>query len=108
MRGRSFDFWMPGERVKEELIERKPIITEDAACQFECLSLNKDSLITLIRSSKVKFNESWVHGNPRCYILKNGQLKMKFTIHDSVVKLFYISHTEKKCDCMPPADSIII
>lgn len=102
MRGRSFDFWMPGERVKTEITERKPVISDKAVCQFECMSMNKDSLASFIKSSEVNFKESNVHEKPcKHYLLENKSEKvnMQFSVCDTVVTLDAVSRAGEDCKC---------
>ena len=102
IRGRSFDFWMPSERVKTEIIERKPVITEKAICQLACLNLNKDSIASIIKKSEVNFDKSKVREKPcKLYLLEiNGdKIKMDFSLCDTVVVLNSISRVGQECDC---------
>ena len=101
VRGRSFDFWMPGERVKEELIQHKPIISEKAHCYFSCINISSDSIIAVIKKSKVNFNKSKPREKPcRFYVLEEakGKTEMIFSVCDSVVTLVSIT-TVDSCDC---------
>ena len=102
IRGRSFDFWMPSERVKTEIIERKPVITEKAISQLACLNLNKDSIDSIIKKSEVNFDKSKVREKPcKLYLLEiNGdKIKMDFSLCDTVVVLNSISRVGQECDC---------
>jgi len=102
LRGRSFNFWMPGERVKTELIVRKPVMSEKANCLFECLGLNNDTLPALIKTSKVNFKESKVHEKPcKYYLLENndGNTRMEFSVCDTMVTLLNITQAGKTCNC---------
>lgn len=102
MRGRSFDFWMPGERIKTEIIERKSMISDKAICQFACLSLNKDSITSIIKKTKVNFEKSKVHEKPcKNYLLENTaeKIKMDFSLCDTVVVLNTITKEGQECEC---------
>jgi hypothetical protein len=102
MRGRSFNFWMPGERVKTEIIERKFKISQKVYCKFDCANFNKDSLNIIIKSSVVNFKESWVKGKPcKVYILneEKQKLKMEFVLCDTVVTLNDFNKAGVNCDC---------
>ncbi len=102
MRGRSFDFWMPGERVKTEIIVRKPLLSDKASCQLECLSMNKDSLSSFIKSSEVNFKESNVHKNPcKLYLLdnKSEKIRMEFSVCDTVITLNSVTKENQVCTC---------
>lgn len=102
MRGRSFDFWMPGERVKTEIIERKPVISEKAICQLACLNLNKDSIASIIKKSEVNFDKSRVREKPCKYYLlelSGDKIQMDFSLCDTVVLLNAVSREGLECGC---------
>ncbi|MGE0636145.1 MAG: hypothetical protein AB7G44_00290 [Bacteroidia bacterium] len=102
MRGRSFDFWMPGERVKTEIIERKPAISEKAICQLACLNLNKDSIASIIKKAEVNFDESKVREKPCKYYLleiSEEKIQMDFSLCDTIVVLNNISREGQECQC---------
>lgn len=93
---------MPGERVKTEITERKPVISEKAICQLSCLNLNKDSIASFIKKSEVNFNESRTREKPcKLYLLEiNGdKIKMNFSICDTVVLLNSINKEGQECQC---------
>jgi hypothetical protein len=102
IRGRSFNFWMPGERVKTEIIERKPVISEKAICQLACLNFNKDSISSIIKKSEVNFDKSSVRKKPcKNYLLEINEEKilMNFSLCDTVVLLNSVSKVGQECDC---------
>lgn len=102
LKGRSFDFWMPGERVKAEIIGKKPMLSDKSNCEFDCLSLNKDSISAIIESSKVNFKESKVHEKPcKIYILESNleKIRMEFSLCDSTAILNSIIKEGKECNC---------
>ncbi len=102
IRGRSFDFWMPSERVKTEIIERKPVITEKAICQLACLNLNKDSIASIIKKSEVNFDKSSVREKPcKQYLLEINEEKiaMNFSLCDTIVVLNTITKEGQECEC---------
>ena len=102
MRGRSFDFWMPGERVKTEIIERKPVLSEKAICQLACLNLNKDSIASVIKKSEVNFDKSKVRENPCKYSLLEisaEKIQMDFSLCDTVVVLNAVIREGQECGC---------
>jgi hypothetical protein len=102
MRGRSFDFWMPGERVKTEIIERKPVISEKAICQLAYLNLNKDSIASIIKKAEVNFEKSRVREKPcKLYLLEisTEKIQMDFSICDTVVMLNAVSRAGQECGC---------
>ena len=102
MRGRSFDFWMPGERVKTEIIERKPVLSEKAICQLACLNLNKDSIASIIKNTEVNFDKSKVREKPcKYYLLEISaeKIQMDFSLCDTVVVLNAVSREGQECGC---------
>jgi hypothetical protein len=102
MRGRSFDFWMPGERVKTEIIERKPVISEKAICQLACLNLNKDSIASIIKKTEVNFDKSRVREKPCKYYLleiSEDKIQMDFSLCDTVVVLNAVRRAGQECGC---------
>jgi hypothetical protein len=102
LRDRSFNFWVPGERVKTEIIERKPVISEKAICQLACLNLNKDSIASIIKKSEVNFDKSRVREKPcKYYLLEISEEKMKmdFSLCDTVVVLNAVSREGQECGC---------
>ncbi|MCG3167068.1 MAG: hypothetical protein POELPBGB_02851 [Bacteroidia bacterium] len=102
MRGRSFNFWMPGERVKTEIIERKPVIADKALCQLACLNLNKDSIVSVIKKAEVNFDKSRVREKPcKYYLLEIAEenIQMEFSLCDTVVMLNAVSREGQGCSC---------
>lgn len=102
MRGKDFDFWMPGERVKTELTARTLNFTEKANCQLTCVGLNPDSLQGVINSSKVNFKKSKVHEKPcKVYILELSETttEMEFSVCDTIVTLNSFVQPGKDCAC---------
>lgn len=102
MRGRSFNFWMPGERVKTEIIERKPVLSDKATCQLVCLNLNKDSLASIIKKSEVNFEKSSVREKPcKDYLLelREEKIQMDFSLCDTVVVLNAVKREGQECAC---------
>ena len=102
IRGKSFNFWIPGERVKTEIIERKPVISDKAICQLICLNLNKDSIASIIKKSEVNFDKSKVREKPCKYYLleiSGEKIQMYFALCDTIVVLNSVSSEEQKCEC---------
>ncbi len=93
---------MPGERVKTEIIERKPVISDKAICQLACLNLNKDSIASIIKKSEVNFDKSKVREKPcKIYLLEINaeKTKMNFSLCDTVVLLNSVNREGQECDC---------
>lgn len=93
---------MPGERVKTEIIERKPVISEKAICQLTCLNLNKDSIASIIKKTEVNFDKSRVREKPCKYYLleiSEEKMKMNFSLCDTVVVLNAVSREGQECGC---------
>lgn len=102
LRDRSFNFWMPGERVKTEIIERKPVISKKAICQLACLNLNKDSIASIIKKTEVIFDKSRVREKPCKYYLlelSEDKIQMDFSLCDTVVLLNAVSREGQECGC---------
>lgn len=83
-------------------MEKNILISGKALCQLDCLQENKDSIATLIQSSKVSFNKSRPRENPcRYYVFENTETKteMEFSVCDTVVTLNNIIRAESVCGC---------
>lgn len=103
--GDRYPTWLPGSRVKEELLRWEITYSEKANCQMKCSDISQDAITELITSGDVNFGESDVHGEPCPSYVIEGEtptgrsLRLVLAKCDSISDLTSITDISKKHDC---------
>ena len=79
--------WLPGNRVKNSILERVLVLPETEALQMKKFGLTKTDLTLILNDGEVLFEESKKEGNPKVYVVEKeinnkGKLKFFFTLAD--------------------------
>jgi hypothetical protein len=88
--------WLPGNRVKTELLEWPWQQGEMTDCLLNCVHTSEDALKTAIDEGDVLFDESQVRILPKVYVVETTLGKASFEMQDSLIILKSIA------DCYCP------
>lgn len=101
-KNRDFGFWLPENRIIEELTTSKITYSDQATCALACYSIAADSVKTIIQNSNVNYDRSLPRENPRKYYIE-GQNFDTYVQIDRKHNLEILSLLQKKqaqaCDC---------
>ena len=62
--------WLPGNRVKNSILERVLVLPETEALQMKKFGLTKTDLTLILNDGEVLFEESKKEGNPKVYVVE--------------------------------------
>jgi hypothetical protein len=100
---RDFSFWLPSERVLEELRRKKPDTDSLMLCYINCNAINSSEFEEALNSSEVLFDESNTKEYPKTYTLffEQKNIKLIYELHKdkSVLKKVYFIDGKINCDC---------
>jgi hypothetical protein len=105
MRGKSFDFWMPGNRVMENIQKSELTYSINAECMMQCMNFSRQEIRKVIDSTgTVNFDESNTKASCPIYIIEDKErfdLKLTLSVCDSVANLLFVEKIGEKqsCDC---------
>lgn len=97
--------WLPGNRVLTVLQKSEPLITDQALCQLDCFDLDTADVRAAKHNGNVRFKLSETRIEPKKYVvdssLKQGKVRMTFSIADSLATLINVTLPEKAvlCEC---------
>ncbi len=97
--------WLPGNRVRELLIESETRYTPEALCQLTCYQLDTADVSTMKATGDVVFKLSDTHSEPKHYVLDGNlhtrKVRMTFATADSVANLISVTlpETVVLCGC---------
>ena len=63
-RGKDRTFWLPGNRVKEQVDKSTFSFSEHAKCILECKNITEEEVREVLKNGDVNFSESDTHGVP--------------------------------------------
>lgn len=72
--------WLPGNRVKGEILERIIVINQDHKIKNRSKIPQREELKKFIEGSKIDFDQSKTHADPQIYVLENNGNKMVFVL----------------------------
>jgi hypothetical protein len=64
IRGKDRSYWLPGNRLKEQVKQSKIIFSEHAKCIMACRGISEETVNTVLKEGDVNFGESDVHNTP--------------------------------------------
>lgn len=64
LRGRDRSYWLPENRVKDQLMKGTLVFTKHALCRMECRNITKEEVNEILKNGNVNFGESHPHDNP--------------------------------------------
>lgn len=63
-RGRDRTYWLPENRVKEQLLKGKLVFTRHAQCRMKCRNITEEEVKEILKNGNVNFSESHPHDTP--------------------------------------------
>ncbi|MEK6614807.1 MAG: DUF4258 domain-containing protein, partial [Bacteroidota bacterium] len=63
-RGRNRSYWLPENRVKEQLMKGNLVFTRHAQCRMKCRAITEDEVREILKNGNVNFSESHPHDTP--------------------------------------------
>ena len=63
-KGKDRTFWLPGNRVKEQVDKSTFRFSEHAKCILECKNITEEEVREVLKNGDVNFSESDTHGVP--------------------------------------------
>ncbi|MBI4945115.1 MAG: DUF4258 domain-containing protein [Bacteroidetes bacterium] len=64
IRGRNRGYWLPENRVKEQLMKGNLVFTEHAQCRMKCRAISEEEVRDILKNGNVNFSESHPHDSP--------------------------------------------
>lgn len=107
-RGRDRTYWLPGNRVKEELTKKKLYFPENTLCKMKCRNINEEEIKEILTNGDVNFQESDVHDAPcPSYAIEGStsghkELRIVFTSFDSITEVttaINLAGKNDSCNC---------
>jgi hypothetical protein len=63
-RGRNRGYWLPENRVKEQLMKGNLVFTYHAQCRMKCRAISEEEVREILKNGSVNFSESHPHDSP--------------------------------------------
>jgi len=64
LRGKNRSYWLPENRVKEQLMKGNLVYTEHAKCRMKCRNISEEEVKEILKNGSVNFSESHPHDTP--------------------------------------------
>jgi hypothetical protein len=113
LRGRNRSYWLPENRVREQLMKGKLVFSEHALCRMNCRDINEAEVNEMLKSGNVNFSESHPHASPcPSYAFdgttsRNKNVRIVFascdTLTTKVVTAINLDLAKDTCDCGSPS-----
>tara|TARA_B110000285_G_scaffold164433_1_gene183630 strand:+ start:1064 stop:1768 length:705 start_codon:yes stop_codon:yes gene_type:complete len=72
--------WLPGNRVKNAILDRVLVVSQDSKAEMDKLNINNDQLIEALNTGDILFSESDKDEKTKCYIIESEGMKYGFTL----------------------------
>jgi hypothetical protein len=72
--------WLPGNRVKNSILDRCMIVSDETAAELKLRGLGKDDLIQVLNDGDVLFSESDKNDDDKVYVIEKDGKKYMFTL----------------------------
>lgn len=72
--------WLPSNRVKNSILDRVLVVSEDEQVKLDKKKISKDIIIALLNSGDVDFDQSVKEGKTKIYHISKDQYKLYFTL----------------------------
>lgn len=72
--------WLPGNRVKNSILDRVLVVSDDVKVEMDKLNINNDQLIEALNTGDILFSESDKGEKTKCYIIESEGIKYGFTL----------------------------
>lgn len=78
--------WLPGNRVKNTILDRVLVISEETAKEFKTKGLDRSDVIAALNEGSVLFGESDKNNDSKVYVIEHEGQKFLFTLpHESFI-----------------------
>jgi len=72
--------WLPGNRVKNSILDRVIVIPESEAAALKAKGITSEDVITLLNDGDVDFGKSKKQGSFKVYFIEKDNMKIYFTL----------------------------
>ena len=108
-RGRNRTYWLPENRVKEQLRKGNLIYSEHAQCRMKCRHISEEEVKEILKNGNVNFSESHPHDSPCPSYALEGTTSAKRneriifsscdTLTTKVVTVIDLDSKKDSCEC---------
>lgn len=78
--------WLPGNRVKNAVLDRLIVVTEETQEQFDRKGITKEEIINVLNDGEVDFGKSNKDNEDKVYVINKDGINFLFTLpHESFV-----------------------
>ena len=107
-RGKDRTYWLPSNRVREKLMQKKLFFPENTLCKMKCRGIEEQEVKDILKNGDINFSESDVHDAPcPSYALegigtKNKKVRVVFTSFDSITQVstaINLLESNDSCGC---------
>jgi hypothetical protein len=89
--------WLPGNRVKNAILDRLIVISDSTNLVLKEKGLSKDDIINALNEGDVEFDESDKHNESKIYIIEQDDIKYAFTLpYESFISEVQIRDRKKQ------------
>lgn len=72
--------WLPGNRVKNTILDRVMVISDETALEFDKKGITKDDVIAALNTGDVEFGESDKNDDSKVYVIEHEGNKFLYTL----------------------------
>lgn len=72
--------WTPNNRVKNAILDRLIVVSDDSKSKFKSLNLNDSIVLSFLNNGDVDFSSSYKEGESKIYIVERDDVKLSFTL----------------------------
>jgi len=107
IRGKNRLYWLPDNRVKEQILKSKIILSRHAKCMMDCSKISKTDLMKILKEGEVNFAESNIHDAPCPSYAIDGSLSATKKIRIVVTTVDSVAQIETAVDLGLKKDSCL-
>jgi hypothetical protein len=84
--------WMPSNRVKNTVLDRLIIVSDETESVMKSKGLNKNDIIMVLNDGNIDFDNSLKEGDSKIYIMEKDGVSYAFTLpHESFISEVFIT-----------------
>lgn len=96
---RDFGFWLPENRIWEEISSNPVVYSSESDCHRRCYDLSKREVKLNLSKANVDFERSLPREKPRKYYLEDDRFTYWIEIEKKLVRVRSIIATREKAKC---------
>ncbi len=100
-RDHNLDYWLPKERIRDEIISKKHFFDGSFSCAQQCLNINSDtaSIEILVKTSDIDFSKSQTKIAQKTYYFEQEAFSFQAQMGEVITFKNLRAKKDEKCLC---------